>query len=1431
MDPNPQGTDQLKPRAKRILIKRERSLKEEIDQVTARAATQANELGLSRAQAKTLLTPITDAAGDSSDYVPVKLVIKKSVRDAQLWTTLLTDVLEKVRALEAQRERNRLFSSEWWEQQRIVLSEAYEKDVQSGHQSWIQTYVQALLAWALDICERLVLEPFPDAADEREVFRAGTQAILDGKYPEALPMLEHLCGNYSGESGAIITSDQRALLEIFKGRIHLSSGNRESALVQFEQARKLAPKSGQPCAALSHYYRTESSSDQAATWAQRGVDLSPELADGYVALGLWAESEDRQNEAIEFYSQAVDKVWREKDPYWALGRLLAPVSSYLLLSISQRLLQEGYNEEALVVLDEAFEQGADKDGKYKDLRGRQLRAEVLEALGRGKEAADVYYEAGRERYDENDVGQAIRFFRGAIKADPDRVHAFWYLMDSLRLSTYEVSGSDDTIREILNESLEVWTKALKISLPDDDYSWAYLTRALINDQLSQLPDAKRTELWWEAVAYLERSILHYDVDASRWAYLSRFFRSLGLSRNALQTSEEALDNDSESTSALEERGALLANIGLFDETEILINKRLEQAPEDIWAKGVKAYIFIHKERYDEALELLDFVAKAGPNDLWYPELRALCYRLVNDRDNAQREYRSILDRLKEARTLPPDDQSTIAAAALQLGELDEAEGLFKSLVDDSAEASGAYCGLGLCYLIRSESLAGEEKKKKLKESRQAIYRGINLASNVRELDDFVAFDLREFEEPSYRWSGDDDQKKSLALIKQRVRKRRKVLERPQSPAEELQQTASELTSTNEKTGWPWIAVQASLARLATADKRWAEAAEIYDHLRQDNERFPEAKRGLEVCVDELSSAGARRLKENKPSESVVLFKQALAFERGIWKPDKVVTLKQQLGDALLKDGQPGKSLENFTEVEGLLRQLDALPILGQAGTAIVGRAFRFVRRLFKGTDLGERVEQLPISKSSDESNTRKADLAVRLSLTRFLLGEIDASRKDLADAFQLYASANTTEPGVVVGKICGSLLNDVKSYWSLHDQWVALIDDAATDEKLKSNLAQALDALTSYLSDVYDLSDKSGESSRMLPVTAPIRLELNVELPADPENSSPLFTTYLPEMRKRIQAELGIQVPGVRVMASSDMPPNRYAILLDEVRVEDGEIQPEMRYCPVSVERLKEMGIDAEARALEAPHPTTGQPGCWVARDLWPLVIERNLELWDDPLLYMMYHLDAVLCRNLADFLGTQEFKNLLETWRQTETGQALVEAVAPDQMRELRLGRTLRSLLKEQVPITNWEEILKTVKTVGLPTHDVHEVVRAVRLRLKQQIPGNTPNARAIELPSEIEKTLGRWLHNEGGKMFIAIPPVPAKEFVRDVSELVESNPDALLIVESAELRPFVRRILKLRFPGIRVLTRAELVSQPSSVRKQNGSSKDHINQLNINA
>jgi flagellar biosynthesis component FlhA len=344
------------------------------------------------------------------------------------------------------------------------------------------------------------------------------------------------------------------------------------------------------------------------------------------------------------------------------------------------------------------------------------------------------------------------------------------------------------------------------------------------------------------------------------------------------------------------------------------------------------------------------------------------------------------------------------------------------------------------------------------------------------------------------------------------------------------------------------------------------------------------------------------------------------------------------------------------------------------------------------------------------------------------------------------------------------------------------------------------------LNDLYELSEEAGQSRRMLSVTTPIGLLVSNGLVLG-EQESPLFKFYLPEMRGRIQDQMGVQLPGVRVTESDDVRHlNSYGILLDEVRVAMGHVQPGMRYCPVAPEKLKGLGIGDDA-LVEAPHPLTGQTGCWITESAWPLVTERQVELWDDPLLYMVYHLEAVLRRNLPAFLGTQEFKNLLETWRTTE--KPLVDSAAPDQSRELRLGRTLRALLNEQVAITSWQEILKTIQIVGLPNDDVHEVVRAVRLSLKRQLPGNTPDAHRLELQSGIEGSLAQWLRHEHGKTFIAIPPEPVKEFLSAVRKLVETNHDnALLVVESGKLRPFIHRIIKQEFSSLIVLAREELIA-----------------------
>jgi flagellar biosynthesis component FlhA len=251
-----------------------------------------------------------------------------------------------------------------------------------------------------------------------------------------------------------------------------------------------------------------------------------------------------------------------------------------------------------------------------------------------------------------------------------------------------------------------------------------------------------------------------------------------------------------------------------------------------------------------------------------------------------------------------------------------------------------------------------------------------------------------------------------------------------------------------------------------------------------------------------------------------------------------------------------------------------------------------------------------------------------------------------------------------------------------------------------------------------------------------------------------------------------------------------------------------MRYCPASPATLQELGLPAQA-LTEAPHPLTGEPGCWIQPDFWGTVDDApDLELWDDPILYTIYHLESVLRRNLAEYLGIQEVENLLEQWEENDRGASLIQAALPDQAARYRFARVLRALVRERAPITRWPEILEVTHEVGLESDDVREAVRAIRLQLKENLPGNVKPAEQIKLPSKVEEELSRWLQHLDGKAFLALPPEETQEALSEIRELVGSNVrNAVLVTQSGELRPFVRRLVEIEFPDLMVLAEEELL------------------------
>jgi flagellar biosynthesis component FlhA len=318
-----------------------------------------------------------------------------------------------------------------------------------------------------------------------------------------------------------------------------------------------------------------------------------------------------------------------------------------------------------------------------------------------------------------------------------------------------------------------------------------------------------------------------------------------------------------------------------------------------------------------------------------------------------------------------------------------------------------------------------------------------------------------------------------------------------------------------------------------------------------------------------------------------------------------------------------------------------------------------------------------------------------------------------------------------------------------------------------------------YLDDFSQLSASSGSSPDLLPVVTPVAMEVGQRLiPPDPADESPLFKKYIPEMRDHILRDTGVKVPGIRLRGETDLPPETYIILLDEVPVVSGTVQ-------------------------------AGQ------------------DLWTDAVQFAIVQLEAVLRRNLADFFGVQEVENLLEEWEQDPALLPLISAALPDQVSRLRFARLLGQLVRERVPITSAKELLQAVQDSRFTEGEIGDALLTVRRRLKGQLPGNQPQAMQLEIPGGVEDKIASSIMREGGKTFFAILPEDAQELLTEVRGIAATcDQRCVFVTRDARTRPFVRRLLELEFPDLMVIAREELL--PQEVVKEVGEPDVHLTPQN---
>jgi flagellar biosynthesis component FlhA len=172
--------------------------------------------------------------------------------------------------------------------------------------------------------------------------------------------------------------------------------------------------------------------------------------------------------------------------------------------------------------------------------------------------------------------------------------------------------------------------------------------------------------------------------------------------------------------------------------------------------------------------------------------------------------------------------------------------------------------------------------------------------------------------------------------------------------------------------------------------------------------------------------------------------------------------------------------------------------------------------------------------------------------------------------------------------------------------------------------------------------------------------------------------------------------------------------------------------------------------------------------------------------------------------LSFQETANLLESWRKEAGAASRVNLILADQASQLHFARLLHDLVRENVPITAHDELLRSVEAIDLRDENSREAALcAARLGLKTRLPGNGPAATRLALPGWAESKMTSCTWRDDGKPYLALSRSDAREILRQIrSTLRASSGDLALVTQSALPRPFVQCLASTEFPSLAVLS-----------------------------
>ncbi|NWF97648.1 MAG: flagellar biosynthesis protein FlhA [Nitrospirae bacterium] len=313
----------------------------------------------------------------------------------------------------------------------------------------------------------------------------------------------------------------------------------------------------------------------------------------------------------------------------------------------------------------------------------------------------------------------------------------------------------------------------------------------------------------------------------------------------------------------------------------------------------------------------------------------------------------------------------------------------------------------------------------------------------------------------------------------------------------------------------------------------------------------------------------------------------------------------------------------------------------------------------------------------------------------------------------------------------------------------------------------------------------------------PLTLEIGYGLIPFVEGDKPSLLNKIKAMRRQLATELGFVVPSIHIKDNLQFRPHEYCFYIRGIEIARSEVMVDHYLAVASGAAEAIDGIPTKEQAF-------GLPAYWISsKDVEKAQTKGYTVV--DPSTVIATHITELIKNHAWELLNRTEVQNLLENV--SKNYPKIVDELIPSHLSLGGVQRVLQNLLKEKVPINDLVTILETLLDYSPSVKDIEVLTEFVRQALSRYITKQYTIDNSIYvmmLDPVFEKELSKAMEAGG-----AISPDVVNKLARSIENaLKEDRFKGIqpIILCSAHVRRFLRKITERYFPSIVILSNAEL-------------------------